>query len=162
VQVQSKLGRGTQFRVYLPATKPDQSGQVTQPTAQVPSGLGELILVVDDEDSIRQITRDFLEEKGYRVLTAGDGFEALSIYAKKRQDIRAIILDMWMPFMDGPATIRELQKINAQVRIIAVSGLPGSQETAEKAGSAVRAFLPKPWTPNQLLETVNKVVRATC
>ncbi len=76
----------------------------------LPLGNGELILVVDDEESIREITRGTLETFGYTVLTASDGTEALALYADKKNEIAVVLTDMVMPFMDGPATIRVLRK----------------------------------------------------
>src|SRR6185503_11312484 len=123
INVYSELHKGSQFTIYLPALdKPgrDDSGLVQ---ADLPLGHGELILVVDDEESIREITRGTLETFGYTVLTASDGTEALALYADKKNEIAVVLTDMVMPFMDGPATIRALLRMNPKVRIIAASGL---------------------------------------
>ena len=126
----------------------------------MPAGHGELVLVVDDEEAIRQITKGTLETFGYRVLTAGDGTEAVALYAQNREEVAVVLTDMMMPFMDGPATIRALQKMNPQVRVVAASGLGGSEKAAEATALGVRMFLPKPYTAEKLLNALADVLRA--
>jgi DNA-binding NtrC family response regulator len=115
--------------------------------------------VVDDEESIREITRGTLETFGYNVLTANDGTEALAIYADKKNEIAVVLTDMVMPFMDGPATIRALQRMNPQVRIIAASGLGAGQRAGEGALEGVSMFLNKPYTAEKLLKTLAQVLK---
>ena len=159
INVYSELHKGSQFTIYLPALdKPgrDDSGLVQ---ADLPLGHGELILVVDDEESIREITRGTLETFGYKVLTASDGTEALALYADKKNEIAIVLTDMVMPFMDGPATIRALQRMNPKVRIIAASGLGPGQRGGESALEGVAVFLSKPYTAEKLLKTLAKVLK---
>jgi len=131
----------------------------TASTLAVRAGAGQWILVVDDEEPIRRMTRRVLESSGYRVATAGDGREALAVYARRKPEVKAVILDMWMPFMDGPATIRELTKIDPNVRILATSGLPERQTQAVRSAPSVRAFLPKPWLPRELLAALDQALQ---
>src|SRR5207245_6019831 len=107
---------------------------------QLPCGRGELVLVADDEASIREMTKATLEAYGYRVLVAADGTETVALYAKHGQEIQVVLTDMQMPVMDGLATAKALQKLDPLVQIIAVSGVTGSGEAAERAGWGVRAF----------------------
>ncbi|HEY0077366.1 MAG TPA: PAS domain S-box protein [Pyrinomonadaceae bacterium] len=159
--VYSEPGKGTQFTVYLPALEMrETAARVETKRAELPEGHGELILVVDDEESIRQITRGTLETFGYEVLTAGDGTEAVALYAQHRDRIRLVLTDMMMPFMDGPATIRALQKLDPQVKIIAASGLGGNEKSAEALSAGVKKFLPKPYTAEKLLTTLAEVLNA--
>jgi two-component system, cell cycle sensor histidine kinase and response regulator CckA len=123
-----------------------------------PVGSGELILVVDDEEAIREITKGTLETFGYKVLTAGDGTEAVALYAANRDDIKIVLTDMMMPFMDGPATIRALQKLNPQVKIIAAGGLAANEKAAEAASAGVKTFLAKPYTAEKLLTALAKIL----
>jgi len=118
-----------------------------------------LILVVDDEESIREITRGTLETFGYKVLTASDGTEALALYADKKNEIAVVLTDMVMPFMDGPATIRALQRMDPKVRIIAASGLGAGQRAGEGALEGVSVFLNKPYTAEKLLNTLAQVLK---
>jgi two-component system, cell cycle sensor histidine kinase and response regulator CckA len=159
INVYSELHRGSQFTLYLPAL--ERSGAVDAAALQtdLPLGHGELILVVDDEESIREITRGTLETFGYTVLTANDGTEALALYADKKNEIAVVLTDMVMPFMDGPATIRALQRMNAKVRIIAASGLGAGQRAGEGALEGVSVFLNKPYTAEKLLRALAQVLK---
>ncbi|MBW4508576.1 MAG: PAS domain S-box protein [Scytonematopsis contorta HA4267-MV1] len=156
VNVCSEVSKGTQFQIYLPAYT---NSEIFTPSLEIEpfNGSGELILVVDDEAPIREITRSSLEIYNYRVLTANDGVEALSIYAQHKQEICLVLLDMMMPTMDGLVTIRTLQKINPTVKIIAISGLISNQKMTEAAGLGVKAFLSKPCTAKELLQKINSV-----
>jgi PAS domain S-box-containing protein len=160
IEVESRLGQGTQFVVYLPTLKSRSGRESAAPTpAAVRQGAGEWILVVEDEEPIRRIIQRVLERNGYRVLMAGDGNESLAIYSGKKAEIKAVILDMWMPSMDGLATIRALAKLDPAVRILATSGLPEMRRQALEAGTVVRGFLPKPWHPYELLAALEQVLR---
>jgi CheY-like chemotaxis protein len=156
VNVYSEPRKGTQFSVFLPAIESatHAAERVERKRLDLPTGRGELILVVDDEEAIRLITKGTLETFNYRVLTASDGTEAVALYAQNREEVAAVITDMMMPFMDGPATIRALQKMNPQVRIIAASGLGASDKAAEAASVGVHTFLPKPFTAEKLLKSL--------
>src|SRR5262249_33779144 len=88
---------------------------------------------------------------GYQVLTAGDGAEAVALYARDKGRIKVVLLDMMMPFMDGAATIRALQRLDSGVRIVATSGLPTDAKGLEAFHANVRSFLPKPYTAEKLL-----------
>jgi PAS domain S-box-containing protein len=160
INVYSELHKGSQFALYLPAL--DTPGSVDAAAAQtdLPLGNGELILVVDDEESIREITRGTLETFGYNVLTASDGTEALALYADKKNEIAVVLTDMVMPFMDGQATIRALQRMNPKVRIVAASGLGTGQHAGEGSLEGVAVFLNKPYTAEKLLKTLAEVLRS--
>ncbi|HEY9650984.1 MAG TPA: response regulator, partial [Coleofasciculaceae cyanobacterium] len=125
----------------------------------LPAGQGELILVVDDEVAIRKITQTSLETYKYRVITADDGIEAIALYAQHKEEIAVVLIDMMMPNMDGPTTIRTLQKIQPQVKIIAVSGLISSDKLAQARYIGVKNFLSKPYTAKELLKTINEVLK---
>ncbi len=154
VNVYSETGRGAQFKVYLPADSSFTSAHEEAAPEQVRFGNGQLILVVDDEASIREITRGTLEAYGYKVLVAGDGAEAVALYAQNRDEIRAVLTDMMMPYLDGPATIRALQKMNSGVRIIAASGLADNEKLMEASRAGVHSFLAKPFTADALLKRI--------
>ncbi len=157
VNVYSELGKGTQFQVYLPScSQKEKITHVVEP--EVFNGAGDLILVVDDEAAIREATKSSLETYNYQVMTASDGVEAVSVYAEYQQSISVVLLDMMMPIMDGSLTICTLQKINSAVKIIGISGLLSNQNIAENAGVGVKAFLSKPCTAKELLQTINLVI----
>lgn len=159
INVYSELHKGSQFTLYLPAIDRPGAADAAALQTDLPLGHGELILVVDDEESIREITRGTLETFGYAVLTASDGTEALAIYADKKNEIAVVLTDMVMPFMDGPATIRALQRMNPKVRIIAASGLGAGQRAGEGTLEGVSVFLNKPYTAEKLLNTLARVLQ---
>jgi PAS domain S-box-containing protein len=158
VNVSSEPGEGTQFKVYLPALESSLVANSTLRPDELPAGQGELILVVDDETAIREITRETLEAHGYHVLTASDGAEALTLYADHKGEIRLTLTDLMMPFVDGPATIRALKKINPEVRIIASSGLAESQKLDDDTLTLVNAFILKPYSADKLLTKIAEII----
>ena len=125
IQVHSELGRGSSFRVHLPAQVEGAAVEGSAVQIILPRGQGEWILVVDDEVSVRLVMQQTLEAFGYRVAVACDGVDAVSVYAQRYAEIAAVITDMMMPIMDGPALIQVLAKINPLVKIITTSGLTG-------------------------------------
>jgi CheY-like chemotaxis protein len=158
VKVLSKVGKGTQFQVYLPATPTTKTDCPSEEHEELPTGHGELILVVDDEDSIRDITKTLLETYGYKVLLASDGIEAIALYTQHKEKINVVLIDMMMPNIDGPTTIGVLQKINPQVKIIAISGLVSNHKLSQFLGNSVKTFLPKPYTSDELLRNLQLVL----
>jgi PAS domain S-box-containing protein len=158
INVYSEVGRGTQFKIHLPAAVSDQGRQADVEESRLPTGHGELILVVDDEPAILEVTRGTLEMYGYRVLTAADGTEAIALYAQHKDEVKVVLTDMMMPYMDGPATIRALQKMNPRVRIIASSGLTENAKIAEATNEGIHKFLSKPYTADKLLKTLAEIL----
>jgi len=159
IRIDSAHGKGATFSVYLPAQPTSRPEPVRAKAVEPPRGHGELILVVDDEAPVRLVTRKILEAFGYRVALASDGAQAVALYADHKDEIAVVITDMMMPVMDGPATIRALKAMRADVRIIAASGLHG-RETEVPAGSteAVGRFLSKPYTAETLLTALKRAL----
>ena len=158
INVYSEAGRGTCFKVYLPASANAVTYPINGAAASPYQGRGELVLVVDDEPAFRDITQHCLEEHGFRALTACDGVEAFNLYRKFDDEIQAVITDIMMPVMDGHALIRALHRLNPKVKVIAVSGLSTNETLAETTGVAVHAFLSKPYETAQLLTTLNRIL----
>lgn len=156
INVYSEVGKGTEFRVYLPAIADAVSPQVEE--LALLSGQQELVLIVDDEPFIQQVIQTTLETYNYRTLLASDGFEAIALYIERRDKIDVVLMDMMMPSIDGPTTIRTLQELNPQVKIIATSGLASNSQMAIGVGSSVKAFLAKPYTAKELLDTLQRVL----
>lgn len=159
LRVASEPGAGTQFTIHLPAVtgETDAGGPGK---AALPHGGGELILVVDDEPSIREITRLTLEAHGYRVVLASDGAEAVSIYASRSAEIAVVLTDLMMPEMDGLTAIRILRGMDPGVRIIAGSGFAADGIEARLASLGVPHFLPKPYTAHSLLGTLGEILNS--
>jgi PAS domain S-box-containing protein len=156
VTVYSEVGAGTQFKVYLPAV--DGLETLTTEDIVVSTGDGELILVVDDEPAIQDITRTSLETHNYKTLIASDGIEAIALYAKHMDQISAVLMDIMLPSLDGVTAIRTLKKINPKVKIIASSGLMSSDKLEAIAENGVTTLLSKPYTMNELLLALQKVL----
>ncbi len=155
INVSSIVGKGTEFKVYLPAVNHAPSQSIED--LDMPKGNGEWVMVVDDELAIREINKASLEHHNYQVMTASDGIEAIAIYAQNRDKIKTAIVDMMMPNMDGATTIVTLQRMNPQIRIIAVSGLATGDQVPLNQNSLFSAFLAKPYTTQELLKTLYAV-----
>jgi PAS domain S-box-containing protein len=158
INVYSEVGRGTLFKLYLPAkmasTLPASATEQPLP----PRGNGEWVLVVDDEDSILKVARKMLERYGYQVMTAVHGADAVAVYAQHRDKISVVLTDMAMPVMDGPATIIALKAMNPQIKIIGSSGHASNDGVAKALGAGVKHFIPKPYTAEKLLALLAQVV----
>jgi CheY-like chemotaxis protein len=158
LHVHSDPGTRTRFEMYLPAQTTSANPATPLPAVNHPRGKGETVLVVDDEAGIRQIAQRTLKAFGYRVLLASDGAEAVAIYVHHQAEIAVVLTDMMMPLMDGTATIRELVRLNPQVRIIAASGLATDAKAAGPAAARVMSFLPKPYTAETLLTAIRSAL----
>ncbi len=154
----SEVGRGTTFRIYLPASAETAVARGTAPSVPSPRGNGETILVVDDEACILSITRHALEMFGYQVLTASNGAEALALFAQKQGKIAAVLTDMAMPVLDGAALIYALRKMDPEVKVIAASGLRSNIQSMEPFGLGATSFLAKPFTADIMLRTIQKTL----
>jgi len=159
VNLSSEPGKGAKFKVYLPAiTTPRAVAQAAVAQTQLPRGQGELVLVVDDEESVRSVTQKTLERFGYRVLLAANGAEAVARYAQHRAEIAVVLTDMAMPVMDGPATILALRAMNPAVKIIGSSGHASQGGVAKAVGAGVQHFVPKPYTAETMLKVLADVL----
>jgi PAS domain S-box-containing protein len=160
IDVSSEVGTGSRFKLYLPAAESEVSPPSVAPSSNL-MGDGELILTVDDEASIREITKISLEAFNYKVITAKDGIEALELFAKQHQDIRFVMLDLMMPSLDIATIIRTLQTIDPQVQIITMSGLASNESLVNNTSQNVKAFLAKPFTAQDLLQTLHNLKTST-
>ncbi|MBL1201386.1 MAG: hybrid sensor histidine kinase/response regulator [Nostoc sp. ZfuVER08] len=156
VNVYSEIGNGTSFKVYLPAVAGMETLTVEDSVPQ--TGHGELILVVDDEAAIQEITKSSLEAHNYETLIASDGIEAIALYAKNMDKISVVLIDIILPSLDGLTVIRTLKKINPQVKIIASSGLMSDGKLSAVTDIGVNTFLSKPYTVKELLLSLEKVI----
>ena len=159
IRLDTAPGLGASFRVYLPAIVSAED-QPPPTTASAPRGNGELILVVDDEAPVRDLIGKLLTRHGYRVLLAGDGAEATGFFAKRATEIRLVVSDLNMPNLDGAMLARVLKRINADVRVLVVSGLssPGQNRPGFRPEEFTGAFLRKPFKPDDLLAKVHELL----
>ncbi len=160
IQVYSEPGQGTKFDIHLPASKHPavQGPHVNVQLSVLPKGNGELVLLVDDDDDVRDIAQKALERFGYRVLPAGDGAVAVALFNQRRLEIDVVLTDMSMPVMDGPTMISALKAIDPEVRVIGSSGLVSSSNVARAASVGVEHFVAKPYTAAALLQTLQAVL----
>ena len=155
--VRSTPGEGTTFRVLLPAS-PKKISPSPSPVPEEPVGGTETVLFVDDEESLRQLAVEMLGRLGYRVLTAGNGLEAVKTFSEKCGEIAAVILDMIMPGMGGEETFHRLKEIDPSARILLSSGyaVEGGPQSLLSAGAA--GFLPKPYRVGTLAAALRRVI----
>lgn len=155
IEVKSKPGDGTKFYVYIPAAESSAPVSESGKEKQHVNGNNELILLVEDEESVRTVTKQTLEMFHYRVVTATDGAEGLMVYAQHQQDVSLVITDMMMPIMDGNHLILALRKMKPDLKIIASSGLVDKPAIESYD---IQAFLEKPYVAEKLLTTVKEVL----
>lgn len=157
INVQSEPGKGATFNIYLPATFREADPVADETTDMVPGG--ETILLVDDEDTVRDVVAQMIKGLGYRLLTAQSGEEALEIYRDNYGAIDLIIMDMIMPGMSGSAAIDAIREINPMVAIILSSGysIDGeAQEIISKAGRI--SFIQKPFMMTELSQHIRNIL----
>jgi CheY-like chemotaxis protein len=154
--VTSMVDRGSTFTIYLPALKQDAADVDTSATKRsIPVGHGELVLLVDDESSIRDIARQVLVAYGYRVLTAGNGAKAVELFTRHLDDVAVMITDLMMPVLDGADAIDAVLKLKPHLSIIASSGVSSGELFVRAKAAGVRHFLMKPYTAETLLELLH-------
>ncbi len=159
INVHSEPGEGTRFRVYLPATTPSVAAAgVHDGASDAPRGRGELVLVVDDEETIRHVAARTLERFGYRVVLAANGAEAVAIFALRGQEIDLVLTDMAMPVMDGAATMTALRALDPTVRIVASSGLDAGGGAMKMLDAGARHFIAKPYSADELLRVLRRAL----
>ncbi len=158
LRVYSEKGRGSTFKVLLPVC------QQATPTPEADQDAGKpwhgqgLVLLADDEESIRDMGRHLLERLGFEVIVAADGREAVELFAQQRSRIRLVILDMTMPRLDGEACYRELRRIDAGVRVIMTSGYNEQEVISRFTGKGLAGFVQKPYRTSDLQPVIRRVL----
>ncbi|MGO9568035.1 MAG: PAS domain S-box protein [Desulfomonilaceae bacterium] len=160
ITCESELGKGTTFSVYLPAIESQLEPEVEGSEA-VPAFGTETVLLVEDEDVVRDLGERILSKGGYKVLTAADGRDACVLFRKKRKQIALIILDLIMPEMGGQECLRELLKIDPQVKVLIASGYSAAASAQGTRESEAKGFVVKPFRMKELLKQVRKVLDAS-
>jgi two-component system, cell cycle sensor histidine kinase and response regulator CckA len=151
----TEIACGSTPEIYLPVDFSHRNNLEKMTPRKSRRANGELVLVIDDEAAIRQVIQRTLEAFGYRVVTAEGGAEALSIYVQRQAEIEAVITDMMMPVMSGVATISALLQVNANVRIIGLTGFATEAQKEAAMAAGATEFLAKPFTIEKLLETLS-------
>ena len=163
MRIESQPGHGTSLSLFLPADLTAEKTKIdAAPFALSEEGNGKLVLVADDEFFIRETIKKVLEGRGYSVLTAQDGTEALAIYASRSKEINLVVSNLEMPFVSGPALFRALRKLNPEVKLLLSSGHKQHSEIESLKAAGVRHFLAKPYTADQLVENVRVALGESC
>ncbi len=157
IEVHSQPARGSRFDLYFPAAsegqrvadRPDKKGGE-------PEGGVETILLVEDEPNIRKMTAITLRRKGYRVLTAPDGSQALTIYKQKRAEIGLVLLDLGLPKIDGLSVLEEIKKLDSEAKVILASGFLDHDQKERVEQTGIDDFLQKPYELKDLLRRVQQ------
>jgi CheY-like chemotaxis protein len=126
-----------------------------------PNGSREYILLVEDEPDVADVASEMLAEEGYRVVIAHDGFEALKIYERMGKQVGLVILDYFLPVIDGDAVFEELRAINPKVDVVLSSGFAEQTKIASMLSQGLRGFIPKPYSRAKLLEQVRSTLDAS-
>jgi|JI10StandDraft_1071094.scaffolds.fasta_scaffold58295_3 PAS domain S-box-containing protein len=158
IRVYSEPSRGSRFHVYLPANSAGDIAANEHTQIETLKGGGRQILLVDDEAPVREVTKQTLEALGFRVLTAADGAEALSVFASAQDRIDLVITDMTMPTLDGLGLMRILIKMKPHLPIIAISGLDVSKTVVDLRHNPPVCALQKPFTAASLQAVIRKAL----
>jgi nitrogen-specific signal transduction histidine kinase/CheY-like chemotaxis protein len=158
IRVYSEPERGTTFKILFPASSQLAPAAMDKTrSSEHWQGKG-MILVVDDEEAIRSLSRRMLERSGFSVITATDGREAVERFRLRMDDIVLVVLDLTMPHLDGEACFRLLRELKPDVKVLLSSGYNEQDVVSLFAGRSPAAFIQKPYTTNELLAKVREVL----
>lgn len=161
IEVDSRAGKGSTFHIYLPIDQrfafPEEARQVM--TADIAGGT-ETILLVEDEEMLRNLAEVVLSSKGYTVLSARDGEEGLARYAEHREKIDLVICDLGLPRLEGAEVARRIREMNPSAKVLIASGFIDPAVRFELQALGVLEFVQKPYRPDALLVTVREVLGA--
>jgi CheY-like chemotaxis protein len=155
----SNSQEGTTFRIYFPILQSEgESVFMDVKKKEAIIGGSEMILLVDDEETLLDIGRNMLSRSGYKVVTAKNGERAIEIYAAEKDDIDLIILDINMPGMGGHKCLKNLLEIDPEAKIIIATGYPAAGKVKEALESSAAEFIGKPFRLTEMLEKVRRVL----
>jgi CheY-like chemotaxis protein len=158
VEVKSAPGEGATFTLYFPTAEPPARDRTTQSGRAILDVRGtETILFIEDEEMLREVITTALKDKGYTVLTANDGIEAVEVFMKHQHEITLVLSDLGLPRLGGWEACVTMREINAKVRIVVASGFiePTLREEIAKAGGGV---VQKPYEPSEVLQTIREML----
>ncbi len=158
ISVESELGKGTTFTILLPAMEDAASEEKTAPTRTETAGGTETIMVVEDEELLRSMLQISLEEKGYTVIAAADGEEAVTIYAQRYREIALVLSDVGLPKKTGDALFRSLKEINPALKMILASGFMEPNDKSEILKAGVKEFVQKPYELSTVFRAIREIL----
>jgi two-component system cell cycle sensor histidine kinase/response regulator CckA len=157
IQVASELGAGATFTVYLPCLAGD-AAVVVLPTRTPARGLEtETLLLVEDESSVRRLTRRLLESRGYHVIEAGDGRQALKVARAHDGPIHILLTDVVMPHLGGRELARQIGAVRPEIEVVYMSGYP-DESLLQETGGGQALFILKPFTAEALTARLREAV----
>ena len=156
VDVESEKGRGTTFKIYLPASKREVYKTI-EPPHHISKGTGT-ILLVDDEEMVLEVGEKLLKAMGYHVLTAREGREAIEVYKKHRGTVDLVLLDIIMPNMKGGEVFDCLKEINPDIKVLLSSGYSIDGEASKILERGGKGFIQKPFDMERLSETIRAIL----
>jgi PAS domain S-box-containing protein len=160
IEIDSEVGRGTRFRVLLPSAE-RRVLPVAPEDRSIEGWRGRgTVLVVDDDEGVRELVAEILQRAGLTVLLAGDGREAVELFRRQADEIQVVVLDRTMPNIDGEEAFEEIRRIRSDARIILVSGYSEERAAWHCIDQGLDAFLQKPFEPMALLEHVRRILKA--
>jgi len=157
ITVYSEIGKGTTFRLYFPTIPADEEPE-EEITGVMPAFGTETVLLVDDEEFVRELGARILTKYGYTVLLAENGREALDLFTKKRTEISLVILDLIMPEMGGTECLKKLLKIDAHVNVLVASGFSADASLKEMMQMGAKGFASKPFRVRELLREIRRIL----
>lgn len=152
IECDSQPRQGTIIRIGLP--RANELPNAAAPPRPAPRGNGEVVLVVDDEEAVRNLTRSVLERSGYEVLLAADGAGAIEVFRAHRDRIAVVLLDQTMPEMSGPEALAAIRAIAPQVPVWLTSGYGRPEDVAGGPAALADGFLAKPFSPEEVASAV--------
>jgi two-component system cell cycle sensor histidine kinase/response regulator CckA len=157
LKVYSSPGKGSTFKVLFPV-----SSDTNAPTFDLPlllsQGRDKTVLIVDDEEAVRSVSRNTLQRRGYRTIEAVDGRQALEVYRRFVSEISLVLLDLTMPYMNGEEVLHELKVITPTVKVLLSSGFNEVEAVRRFTGKGLAGFLQKPYSAAVLAETIKRIL----
>jgi len=160
IRVESSPGRGTTFEVHLPRVAREDEAPTPPPPPQVVLDGAEVVLLVEDEPAVRSLARRILERRGYRVLEAANGEEALRVFAECDHAVDLLLTDVIMPGMNGRELAERLCSLDPEIAVLYMSGYTEDEIIRRGVLRDGLAFLPKPFSPDGLARRVAEVLEA--
>jgi signal transduction histidine kinase/CheY-like chemotaxis protein len=157
IDVESVPGKGTKFTIYIPSI-PHEDANISAKAARSLRQYTETILLVDDEEILRETLAEYLTDAGYRIYTAANGADALTVYMAHRGSIDAVVTDLGMPGMGGEELFRQLKKIDPMVPVIVSSGYLDGTTKESLLQMGIRAVLTKPFRIREIPAVIHSVL----